>query len=255
MKYLCLSCDCYHFLTRKHASMTSIPKFIPSCVGLGVEDEVNKISKAISSPEHPLVAVIAGLKADKLTAIYNLLDIADTILVGGALAYNLRKIQGYNVGNSKVDNEGMEEKMEMVKTISESDKVVLPVDAVVADDFSETANVKNVSIDDIEDGWMALDIGPETAQKYAEELKKAKTILWFGPIGVFEIKPFANGTMVIGKAIAESDAFSIVGGGDSATAVAKLGLVDQMSLISTGGGASLEMIEGKELPALAILRK
>ncbi|MBU0727788.1 phosphoglycerate kinase [Patescibacteria group bacterium] len=240
---------------RAHASMTSVPKYIPGYAGLGVEDEVNKISRAIESPEHPVVAVIGGLKADKLTAIHNLMGIADKILIAGAVSYNLRKIQGYNVGSSKVDDEGMEEIADIVQEVINSDKVELPTDAVVADDFSESANIKTVSIDGIEDGWMALDIGPETVEKYIAEIKNAKTVLWFGPIGVFEMEPFAGGTKAIGQAIADSDSVSIVGGGDSASAVKKLGLEEKITLVSTGGGASLKMIEGKELPALIILKK
>lgn len=240
---------------RKHASMTSIPKFIPGCVGLGVEKEVGAISKAISDPEHPLVAVIGGLKADKLTAVKNLMSKADQILIAGALAFNLKKEQGFNVGSSKVDDEGMAEMGDLAKEVNASDKILLPEDAIVADDFSESANVKEVAIDGIEDGWMALDIGSKTLEKYVSALTKAKTILWFGPIGVFEMAPFAEGTKAIGEAIANSDAVSIVGGGDSASAVKKLGLADKMTLVSTGGGASLEMIEGKELPALKVLQK
>jgi len=240
---------------RKHASMTSIPKFIPGYAGMGVEKEVAGIGKAIESPEHPLIAVIGGLKADKLSAIRNLMNIADKVLVAGALAYSLRKAQGFNVGNTKVDNEGMEEQADLVKEIIKSPKVILPVDAVLADEFSETAKSKTVSYDAIENGWMALDIGPKTVDNYVNEIKKAKTILWFGPIGVFEMKPFAEGTEAIGNAIANSKALSIVGGGDSASAVKKLGLVDKMTLVSTGGGASLEMIEGKEMPGLKILQK
>jgi len=240
---------------RKHASMTSIPKFIPGYAGMGVEKEVAGIGKAIEAPEHPLIAVIGGLKADKLNAIHNLMNIADKVLVGGALAYSLRKAQGFNAGSTKVDEEGMSEQAELVKEIIKSPKVVLPVDAIVADEFSETAKSKAVSYDAIEDGWMALDIGPKTSAMYVDEIKKAKTVLWFGPIGVFEMKPFAKGTEAIGNAIADSRALSVVGGGDSASAVKKLGLVDKMTLVSTGGGASLEMIEGKEMPGLKILKK
>ena len=240
---------------RKHASMTSIPKFIPAYAGLGVEKEVTAISRAISDPDHPLVAVIGGLKADKLTAVRNLMGIADQVLIAGALAFNLRKEQGHNVGASKVDDEGMSEMGNIVQEVNASDKVLLPDDAVVADDFSEKANVKTVDIDGIEDGWMALDIGPKTREKYLASLTEARTILWFGPIGVFEMTPFSEGTKVIGNAIADSSAVSIVGGGDSASAVKQLGLEDKMTLVSTGGGASLEMIEGKILPALVVLEK
>ena len=201
------------------------------------------------------MAVIGGLKGDKLTAVHNLLDKADTILMAGAISYNLLKAKGFNIGDSKADDEGMSEKGEMVKEIIENEKVLLPLDAVVASEFSETAEVKTVPREGIEKGWMALDIGPETIAEYKKYIHEAKTILWFGPIGVFEMKPFAKGTTEIGKAIADADAVSIVGGGDSAGAVKILGLEDKMSLVSTGGGASLTMIEGKELPALVILKK
>ncbi len=240
---------------RKHASMTSIPKFIPACAGFGVEKEVSAISNAISHPAHPLIAIIGGLKADKLLAVQHLIDKADFILMAGALAFNLRKMQGYNVGSSKVDDEGMSEMYDLVQTILKSNHVILPDDAVIADEFSESAHTKEVDIDSIDDGWMALDIGRKTREKYLSFIADAKTILWFGPIGVFEMKPFSDGTRIIGEAIASSDALSIVGGGDSASAVKKLGLLDKITLVSTGGGASLMMIEGEELPALKILQK
>ncbi|MBN2307020.1 phosphoglycerate kinase [Candidatus Peregrinibacteria bacterium] len=240
---------------RKHASMTSIPKFIPGCVGLGVEKEVEAISKAITDPGRPMIAVIGGLKADKIKAIHNLMGKADRILVAGALACNLLKAKGFEIGASKADDEGMEEQADLVKEVVRSDKVELPIDFVVADDFSETANIKTVSADSIEPGWMALDVGPDSADRYAKQISESKTVLWFGPIGVFEMKPFANGTMVVGQAMAELSGTTIIGGGDSASAVKKLGIADKMTLVSTGGGASLEMIEGKELPALAVLQK
>jgi phosphoglycerate kinase len=241
---------------RKHASMTSVPKFIPGYAGLGVESEAGNIAKAIEKPKHPVVAVMGGLKADKLNAIKNMLEkVADKVLVAGALAYSLRKAQGYKTGSTKVDEEGLTEMADIVKEVVSNPKLLLPDDAIVADNFAENANKKTVAVDKIEDGWMALDIGPKTVKKYVAEIKKAKTVLWFGPIGVFEMEPFANGTKEIGRAIADSGAFSLVGGGDSASAVKKMGLSDRMSFVSTGGGASLEMIEGKELPALAILKK
>ncbi len=240
---------------RKHASMTSVPKFIPGCVGLGVEKEVAAINKAISDPEHPLVAVIGGLKADKIKAIHNLMGKADKVLVAGALACNLLKAKGYEIGASKADDEGMEEQADLVKEVVASDHVELPTDFVIADDFSESANVETVTADGIKPGWMALDIGPESAQNFADQIAGAKTVLWFGPIGVFEMQPFANGTRMVGEAMANLNGTTIIGGGDSASAVKKLGLSDKMTLVSTGGGASLEMIEGKELPALKILEK
>ena len=240
---------------RSHATMTSIPKYLPSYAGIGVTEEVSRISQALQKPEYPLVAVIGGLKADKLNAIHNLLNIADYILVAGALGYNLRKMQGYDIGATKVDHEGLTELADLVNEVNQSDKVHLPVDAVVADAIRTDVNSKIVSIDHIDNGYMALDIGPETIKNYLKYIDLAKMILWFGPIGAFEIEPFANGTQAIGEAIANSDAISIVGGGDSANAVSRFGLRDKMTLVSTGGGASLVMIEGKELPALVLLKK
>ena len=199
---------------RKHASMTSVPKFIPGCAGLGVQQEVAAISKAISDPGRPMVAVIGGLKADKIKAIHNLMSMADKVLVAGALACNLLKAKGLEIGASKADNEGMEEQADLVKEVVASDKVELPSDFVVADDFSETANVKTVPADGIEPGWMALDIGPESAADYARQISGAKTVLWFGPIGVFEMAPFANGTKAVGEAMAALDGgTTIIGGG------------------------------------------
>jgi phosphoglycerate kinase len=239
---------------RKHASMTGVPSLIPGYAGLGVEKEVSSLKKALENPGRPMVAVIAGLKADKLNAIANLMEKADEILVAGALAFTLLKFQGKNMGASKIDGEGLEEMKALAEKILASDKVHLPTDAVVADAFAEDADHKTVSVDAVEDGWMALDIGPETAGAYTAKLHDAKTILWFGPIGVFEMEPFSHGTRLIARALAESDAVTIVGGGDSASAVEKLGFADQMTLVSTGGGASLEMIEGKALPAIEVLK-
>jgi 3-phosphoglycerate kinase len=169
------------------------------------------------------------------------------------LSFTLLKAKGKNMGSSKIDDEGLEEMGELADKIKDNPKVHLPVDIVVADDFSEEANSKAVSVDEVEDGWMGLDLGPETIGQYTAKLKEAKTILWFGPVGVFEMEKFSHGTKMLGRTIAESDAVSIVGGGDSASAIEKMGLTDQITLVSTGGGASLKMIEGKELPAIKIL--
>lgn len=240
---------------RQHASMTSIPKFIPSYAGLGVEDEVNQIHAAIQNPDHPLVAVIGGLKADKLTAVDSLLNVADKVLIAGALAYSLRKAQGYNVGSSKVDEEGMSNMKTLVEKILTHQNLLLPSDAVVADQFSAEADFKTVSIDFIEEDWMALDIGPKTIKTYVKEIQQAKTVLWFGPIGVFEFPATSRGTQAIGQAIADLNAVSIVGGGDSANAIKHFNLEKKITLVSTGGGASLKMIEGEDLPALKVLEK
>lgn len=240
---------------RDHASMTSVPKFIPGFAGFAVEHEVKSITEALRNPKRPLVAVMGGLKADKLPAISYLLGVADQILVAGALAFALKKAQGVKVGASKIDDEGMTEMAELVKQVNANPKVLLPEDAVVADQFSADAKSQIVSIDQIPPAWMALDIGPRTIEKYKAALKTAKTILWFGPIGVFEWEAFANGTKFIAEAMIKSGAATLVGGGDSGAAVAKLGLQDQMTLVSTGGGASLMLVEGKELPAIKILER
>lgn len=235
---------------RYHASMTSVPKFLPAYSGFGLQKELDSMQKALKNPVHPVVAIVGGLKADKLNAIQNLLSFSDSILVAGALSFSLLKAQGKEMGNSKIDQEGLSEMSDLVHQINQSDQVFLPTDAVVADDFSENANYKTVPVDGIEPGWMALDIGPNTTQLYVEKIRQAKTILWFGPIGVFEMKPFQNGTRLIAKAIAETNALKIVGGGDSASAVDYFNLKDQMTHVSTGGGASLFLLEGNSLPAL-----
>jgi len=247
--------DAFSNSHRAHASMTSAPKYIPGFAGFGVEKEVEALAKALEKPEHPMVAVIGGLKADKLGAIANLMKMADSVLVAGALSFSLLKFKGLDMGASKIDDEGMEEMKDVVSKVLKAKNVVLPTDAVVADKFAEDAKSKSVSVDMVPAGWMALDIGPETIKDYAARIKKAKTILWFGPIGVFEFKTFARGTEAIAKAIAANKGLKIVGGGDSASAAEKLGVAKDMTLVSTGGGASLEMIEGKEMPGLKVLCK
>jgi len=247
--------DAFSNCHRDHASMTSVPKFIPGCVGLSVEKEVTTIEKAIKTPEKPVVAIIGGLKADKLNAINNLLQKVDKILIGGALAFALLREKGIDVGATKIDKEGMESSQDLVTSIKGNEKVILPVDTVIADKFDENANSEIVTVNDIKKGWMALDIGPETTKTYQEQLKKAKTILWFGPLGVFEIDKFANGTKEITKTLEESSAITIIGGGDSTNAVQKFSSTDKMSLVSTGGGASLTLVEGKSLVAIEILKE
>lgn len=246
--------DAFGNCHRDQASMTSVPKFIPGCVGLSVEKEVENIGNAIKNPEKPMVAIIGGLKADKLNTVKNLLPITDNVLIGGALAFTLLKASGYEVGDSKIDDEGLESLKGLVEEIKNSSKIVLPKDAVVADKFAEDANSKVVPIDKIEKGWMALDIGPESIKEYCDILKNAKTILWFGPIGVFEFEKFANGTKEIANVLANSNAVTIIGGGDSATAVKKLGLADKMTFVSSGGGASLQLVEKGTLPAIEVLK-
>ena len=247
--------DAFGNCHRDQATMTSVPKFIPGCVGLSVENEVMNIGNAIKNPAKPMVAIIGGLKADKLNTVKNLLPITDNILVGGALAFALLKASGYEVGDSKVDDEGLESLKDLVDEVNKSSKIVLPKDAVVADKFAEDADSKVVPVDKIEKGWMALDIGPESTKEYCDILGNAKTILWFGPIGVFEFDKFADGTKAIAKVLAESNAVTIIGGGDSATAVKKLGFADKMTLVSSGGGASLKLVEKGSLPAIEALKR
>lgn len=240
---------------RKHASMTWVPKNIPGFAGLGVEKEAQSIGPALDAPARPVVALIAGAKADKLAAVGNMMKLADHVLIGGALAYALRGAQGFNIGSSLVDKEGMDEMGALIEAIKTSEKVMLPDDAVVADGFSADAKHKVVPVNGIEDGWMALDIGPETARRYAALIKEAKTVLWFGPMGVSEWKAFEAGTRAVAEAIAANRGTTILGGGDTATAAEKFGISDKVTHVSTGGGASLAMIEGKPLPALEILKR
>ncbi|MBN1544832.1 phosphoglycerate kinase [Candidatus Woesearchaeota archaeon] len=247
--------DAFSNCHRDHASMTSVPKFIPGCVGLSVEKEVSMISRAIKDPERPFVSIIGGVKADKLNAVANLIDRVDRILIAGALAFALLKRFGREVGRTKTDTEGLGAFDALVERIKDNPKVMLPVDAVLADRFDAGASSKVTSVDSIDPGWMALDIGPETIRRFREVIAGAKTIIWNGPIGVFEFDRFAGGTREVANALAESGAITIVGGGDSGAAVEKLGLKDRLTLVSSGGGASLELFEGKELVALKALVK
>jgi phosphoglycerate kinase len=247
--------DAFSNCHREHASMTSIPKFIPGCVGFSVLKEVSTITKAMESPEHPFVSIIGGVKADKLNAVGNLIDRVDKILIAGALAFTLLKQFGKEVGKTKTDTEGLGGFADLVEKIRNSPKVLLPVDAVLADSFSNDAHTKISSVDNIDKEWMALDIGPETIKKFKESIQGAKTIIWNGPIGVFEFEKFSAGTREIASAMADSKATTIVGGGDSGAAVEKLGMKDRMTLVSSGGGVSLELFEGKELPAITALTR
>lgn len=245
--------DAYSNCHHDQASMTSVPRFIPGCAGLSVEKEVQTLSSAVNSPEHPLVTIVGGLKAEKLDALSSLIGKSDHILVGGALAFLLLKAQGKDVGSSKIDEEGLEQSAEDLKRLADDPKVILPTDCVVADAFSDDAQAKTVPVDAIEDGWMALDIGPVTTERYKQVLDSARTVLWFGPIGVFEMEKFSAGTREIAQKLASLDAVTIIGGGDSSNAVDSLGLDEKMTLVSTGGGASLTLAQGKELVAVKAL--
>jgi len=236
------------------ASMTSVPKFVKSCAGLALEKEIDAMNNALKDPKRPFVSIIGGLKAEKLNVISTLLPKVDKIMVGGALAFTVLKGMGYEVGDSKIDSEGLESFGELIDRIKDDEKVVLPVDAMVADRFAKDAVAKVVPIENIEKGWMALDIGPDSIKLYKTILAHAKTVTWNGPIGVFEFEKFAIGTKEIADAITDVDV-SIIGGGDSADAIDDLGYSEKVTHVSTGGGASLRLLEGKPLVAVEALER
>lgn len=248
--------DAFGAAHRAHASTEGIAQFLPAVAGFLMEKELEVLGKALSNPERPFTAIIGGAKVkDKIGVIDNLLDKVDNLIIGGGLAYTFVKANGYEVGKSLLE----EDKIELAKSFMEKAKqknvkFYMPVDVVVADDFSDSANKKVVSIDEIPSDWEALDIGPKTIETYREVIKQSKLVIWNGPMGVFELESFANGTKGVANALAESTStYSVIGGGDSAAAVEKFELADKMSHISTGGGASLEFMEGKILPGVAAL--
>lgn len=248
--------DAFGTAHRAHASTAIITKFFKvNAAGFLMEKEIKYMGQAMANPERPFVAILGGAKvSDKVNVISNLLTKVDALLIGGAMAYTFYRAMGLPTGKSLVEEDKAELAAELLKQAeARGVKLLLPVDHVIADAFSAEANHKTVGKDGIADGWMALDIGPETAKLYAAEIKTARTVIWNGPMGCFEMKPFAEGTMSVAKAIAETKCVSIIGGGDSVSAINKSGLADKMTHISTGGGASLEFLEGKELPGVAAL--
>ncbi len=235
---------------REHASMHAITKFLPGCVGLLVEKELSTILNAVENPERPFVVLIGGAKLEtKIPIIKKMLEKADKVLVGGAMMFSFYKARGLEVGKSKFEAEFVD----IAKELLEEDKLLLPTDVVVASEVSEDAESETVSYDNMPTDKMGLDVGPDTVRVFSEELKKAKTIMWNGPMGVFEIEKFAIATNELGKVIADIDAVKIVGGGDSVAAIERAGLEDKFTLVSTGGGASLKLIEKGTLPALKAL--
>ncbi len=240
---------------REDASMYGVALAMggkPKVVGSLVEKEIKYLSDVIASPERPFVAILGGAKvSDKIKVIENLLGVCDHILIGGAMAYTFSLAQGGKVGKSLVEPD----KVELAKELLEKSggKILLPVDTHCGDDFSSDCNKLIVAAGEIPDEFEGLDIGPETAKKFAEVIKDAKTVVWNGPMGVFEMPPFDEGTKAVAQAIADSDSISIIGGGDSAAAISKLGFEDAVTHVSTGGGASLAMLEGKKFAAVAVL--
>ncbi len=245
--------DAFGSAHRAHASTEGVARYLPAVAGFLLEKEIRYLGQAIADPKHPFIAILGGAKiSDKIGVIKNLLTKADQILIGGGMANTFLKAQGYPVGDSLAEDEALETARELLK---EGDhKLRLPVDLVIADKFEAEAQSKVIPAGAVPDGWRILDIGPETVAAFAKAVKGAGTVVWNGPMGVFEMPRFAEGTYGVAKAVAASGAVSIVGGGDSVAAVQQSGLADKITHISTGGGASLEMLEGLELPGVAALQ-
>ncbi|NMC45982.1 MAG: phosphoglycerate kinase [Chloroflexi bacterium] len=245
--------DAFGSAHRAHASTAGVADYLPAVAGFLMEKEIQYLGQAIENPERPFIAILGGAKvSDKIGVIRNLLKKADEVLIGGGMANTFFKAQGYPVGDSLVEDDVLDVARELVK--DGSNKLRLPVDVVIADKFEDDATKKIMPTGSVPDGWRILDIGPDTVTAYSKAIAAAKTVVWNGPMGVFEFPNFAQGTFEIAKAVADSGAVSIIGGGDSVSAVNKSGLADKISHISTGGGASLEMLEGLELPGLAALQ-
>ncbi|CAH0122072.1 Phosphoglycerate kinase [Paenibacillus sp. CECT 9249] len=247
--------DAFGAAHRAHASTEGIAHHLPAVSGLLMEKELSVLGKALSDPERPFTAIIGGSKVkDKIDVINKMLEIADNVLIGGGLSYTFMKAQGYEIGQSLCDNEKLDMALGFIEKAKQLGKnFMLPVDIVISDDFSADANTKIVDIDDIPADWEGIDIGPKTREQYAEVIKNSKLIVWNGPMGVFEIEPFSHGTRAVAQACADTAGYTIIGGGDSAAAAEKFKLADKMDHISTGGGASLEFMEGKALPGVVAL--
>ncbi len=249
--------DAFGTAHRAHASTEGITKYLPSVAGFLMQKEIEMIGKALTNPQRPFTAIIGGAKVkDKIGVIENLLEKVDNLIIGGGLAYTFVKAQGFKIGESLLE----EDKIDLAKSFIEKAKTkgvrfLMPIDVIVADEFSNDATTKIVDISEIPSDWQALDIGPKTVALYEETILDSKLIIWNGPMGVFEFDKFANGTNKVAEAMAKVEAITIIGGGDSAAAIEKTGLSDKMTHISTGGGASLEFMEGKELPGVTALNE
>jgi len=244
--------DAFGSAHRAHASTEGVARFLPAVSGFLMEQELEYLGRAVAKPEHPYIAILGGAKiSDKIDVVESLLSKADKLIIGGGMANTFLAAQGLNMQDSLVE----ESALDTAKSILEKagDKLILPVDAVIADKFAEDANTQVVDVDKIPAGWRMMDVGPKTLELYKRALDGAKLIVWNGPVGVFEMPKFAEGTFALAKMLAESGATTVIGGGDSASAVKKAGVSKQMTHVSTGGGASLEFLEGKELPGVAAL--
>ena len=248
--------DAFGTAHRAHSSTTGVAKYLPAVSGFLIEKELNFLGSALENPERPFMAILGGRKvSDKIGVIESLLEKVDVLMIGGAMAYTFFKSMGYNVGNSVCELDKLDLAKEvMEKAKAKGVKFMLPVDTKVGKEFKPDTESKTVKFTEIPDGWEGFDIGEETIKLYSEEVKKAKTVIWNGPLGLFEFDQFAVGTNSIAKALADVDAVKIIGGGDSAAAVEKAGLAEKFTHISTGGGASLEFLEGKKLPGIEALQ-
>ncbi len=246
--------DAFGTAHRAHCSNVGITQYVDTAVvGYLMQKEIDFLGNAVDKPERPFVAILGGSKvSSKISVINNLLEKVDTLIIGGGMAYTFLSALGEKVGNSLLEEDYKQYALDMLKKAEEKGvKLLIPIDNVIADSFSNDANIQTVGQDAIPDGWLGLDIGPKTQQLYTNALKDAKTVVWNGPMGAFEMSNFAAGTVAVAKELAQLDATTIIGGGDSAAAVNQLGFGDKMTHISTGGGASLEFLEGKELPGVA----
>lgn len=247
--------DAFGTSHRAHVSNVGLSKHLPSAVGFLVEKEIEVMGNALKSPERPFVAILGGAKvSDKIGVIENLISVVDTIIVGGGMAYTFLKAQGYEIGNSLLEEDKVDLANELLQKAKEKGvELILPVDTIVGREFKNDTEFKTVTVDNIPEDMMGLDIGDESIKLFSEKIKDAKTVVWNGPMGVFEMENFAKGTNSIARAMSETQGITIVGGGDSASAVEKSGYGDKMTHISTGGGASLELLEGKVLPGINVI--
>lgn len=247
--------DAFGTSHRAHASNVGVASILPSAVGFLIEKEIEVMGKALEDPDHPFVSILGGAKvSDKIGVIENLITKVDTILIGGGMAYTFLKAQGIEIGKSLLEEDKMDLSLDLIeKAKANGVEILLPVDVVIADKIESGVDTEIVDINSIPEDKEALDIGPKTADLFAEKIKDAKTVVWNGPMGVFEIKEFSNGTNEVAKALADSDAVTIVGGGDSALAIEMAGLKEKITHVSTGGGASLEFLEGKDLPGISAI--
>lgn len=247
--------DAFGTSHRAHASNVGLASNLPSAIGFLVEKEVEAMGNMLEDPKRPFVAIMGGAKvSDKIGVIENLLGKVDTLLLGGGMAYTFLKAQGYEIGKSLLEEDKVDLSQELMeKAKSQGVTLLLPTDVVIAKEIDENAETKIVDINEIPADMEGLDIGPKTREQFAQEIARARTIVWNGPMGVFEVSPFSEGTKAVANALAESDAVTIVGGGDSALAIEQAGLKDRITHVSTGGGASLELLEGKELPGIVAM--